>query len=200
MRLSLYTDRYLPKSGPGYADVVVSYDQPQSAELVSFPLATIHYCAFSSRDYIDTYGAPSGPLDVGGHRLLNHALYSEKPGWRDKTAQITALVEPAITTDCSAAMLQATAAGAGIAVMPSWAANFDDRLVSLPIPPLASVRLWLSYHENARRVPRVRSVVEWMRAVFDRKRQPWFREEFIPPGLFDRPPPGGWPDDKTASG
>jgi DNA-binding transcriptional LysR family regulator len=200
LRLSLFTDRYLPKSGPGYADVVVSFDQPKAPELISFPLATVHYCVFTSRDYVDTYGAPTGPLDIGGHRLLNHAFYTEQAGWKDKTAQITALVEPAITTDCSSALLHATASGAGISVMPSWAARLDPRLTVLPIPPLASVRLWLSYNENARRIPRVRSVVDWMRDVFDRKRHPWFREEFIPPSLFDRPPPGGWTDDKTASG
>src|SRR5262245_17701877 len=70
LKLSLLTDRYLPKSGPGYADVVLSFDQPQAAELISLPLATVHYCAFASRDYIATYGVPSGPLDLGGHRLL----------------------------------------------------------------------------------------------------------------------------------
>jgi len=108
LRLSLLTDRYLPRSGPAFADVVVSFDQPRSQELVSFPLATVHYCAFSTKEYATTYGAPSGPLDVGGHRLLNHALYSEQPGWREKTPQITALVEPTLTTDCSPALLHAT--------------------------------------------------------------------------------------------
>ncbi len=196
LRLSLLTDRYLPKSGPGYADVVVSFDQPKVADMISFPLAMIHYCVFTSREYIDTYGAPTGPLDVGGHRLLNHTLYCERPGWKEKTPQITALVEPAILTDCSSALLHATASGAGIAVMPSYAARFDKRLLALDIPPLASVRLWLSYHENARRVPRIRSVVDFMRDVFDRKRNPWFREEFIPPNLFDAMPEGGWPDER----
>jgi DNA-binding transcriptional LysR family regulator len=195
LKLSLLTDRYLPKAGPGYADVVVSYDQPQAAELISFPLATVHYCVFAAHDYVATYGAPSGPLDIGGHRLLNHTLYSEQPGWRDKTAQISSLAEPAITTDCSAALLHATASGAGISVMPSYAARLDPRLTPLPIPPMASVRLWLSYHENARRVPRIRSVVDWMREVFDRKRNPWFREEFIPPSQFDRAQ-SNWPEEK----
>lgn len=199
LKLSLLTDRYLPKAGPGYADVVVSYEQPQAAELISFPLATVHYCAFASRDYISTYGAPIGPLDVGGHRLLNHSLYAEQPGWREKTSQIASLVEPSITTDCSSAMLAACASGAGIAVMPSYAAQLDLRLTTLPIPPMASVRLWLSYNETARRVPRIRAVVDWMRDVFDRRRNPWFREEFIPPSMFEGTR-GSWPDEKAANG
>ncbi len=198
LRLSLLSDRYLPRQGQGYADIVVGFEQPRQAEVISFPLATLHYCVFSSREYMATYGAPTGPLDVANHRVLNHTLYSETPGWKEKTAQIAALVEPTILTDCSAALLQATAAGAGISVMPSYAARLDSRLVALPIPPLASVKVWISYHESARRVPRIRTVVTWMRDIFDRKRNPWFREEYVPPSLFDAVPAGGWPDERVA--
>jgi DNA-binding transcriptional LysR family regulator len=198
LKLSILSDRYLPKAGPGYADVVVSFEQAKQSEVISFPLATLHYCVFSSRDYLDTYGAPSGPLDVANHRVLNHSLYVETPGWKEKTSQIAALVEPTIITDTSSALLQATASGAGISVMPSYAARLDSRLTALPIPPLASVKVWLSYHETARRVPRIRTVVDWMRDIFDRKKNPWFREEYIPPSLFDTPPAGGWPDERAA--
>ena len=198
LRLSILSDRNLPRQGQGYADVVVGFDQPKQAEVISFPVATLHYCAFSSRTYMSTYGSPAGLLDVGNHRVLNHAHYTENPGWKDKTAQIAGLVEPSILTDCSASLLNATASGAGIAVMPSYAARLDDRLVALPIPPLASVKVWLSFHESARRVPRIRTVVTWMRNTFDRRNNPWFREEFVPPSLFDAPPVGGWPEEKVA--
>ena len=196
--MSLLSDRNLPKQGQGYADVVVGFDQPKQAEVISFPVATLHYCAFSSREYIATYGAPQALLDVGQHRVLNHTHYTENSGWKDKTAQIAGLVEPAILTDCSASLLNATAAGAGIAVMPSYASRLDSRLVALPIPPLASVKIWLSFHESARRVPRIRTVVTWMREIFDRRKNPWFREEFVPPSLFDAPSTQTWVEDKVA--
>ena len=198
LRLSILSDRNLPKQGQGYADVVVGFEQPKQAEVISFPVATLHYCAFSSRDYIATYGAPAGMLDVGQHRILNHTHYTENPGWKDKTAQIAGLIEPTILTACSASLLNATAAGAGIAVMPSYASRLDSRLVALPVPPLASVKVWLSFHESARRVPRIRTVVTWMRDIFDRRKNPWFRDEFVPPSLFDAPPIGGWPEEKVA--
>ena len=198
LRLSILSDRNLPKQGQGYADVVVGFEQPKQAEVISFPVATLHYCAFSSRDYIATYGSPAGLLDVGHHRVLNHMHYTENPGWKDKTAQIAALIEPTILTDCSASLLNATAAGVGIAVMPSYASRLDSRLIALPVPPLASVKIWLSFHESARRVPRIRTVVTWMRDIFDRRKNPWFREEFVPPSLFDAPPVGGWPEEKVA--
>lgn len=199
LRLSLLSDRNLPKQGQGYADVVVGFDQPKQAEVISFPVATLHYCAFSSRDYIATYGAPAGPLDMGQHRVLNHTHYTENAGWKDKTAQIAGLIEPAIMTDCSASLLNATAAGAGIAVMPSYASRLDRRLVALPIPPLASVKVWLSFHESARRVPRIRTVVSWLRNTFDRRGNPWYRDEYVPPSQFDAPATAAWADDKVVA-
>jgi DNA-binding transcriptional LysR family regulator len=198
MRLTMLSDRYLPKSGQGYADVVIGFDQPSQADVISFPVATLHYCVFASRDYIATYGAPTGPLDVAQHRVLNHMLYAQNPGWKDNTAHVAALVEPTVITDCSASLLQATAAGAGIAVMPSYAARLDPRLIALPIPPMASVKVWLGFHESARRAPRVRTVVTWMRHIFDRRRNPWFRSDFVPPSLFDHAPSTNWPDDRAA--
>ena len=79
--------------------------------------------------------------------------------------------------------------------MPSYAARLDSRLVALPIPPLASVKVWLSFHETARRTPRVRTVVTWMRELFDRRRNPWFREEYVPPSLFEG---AAWQDERAA--
>jgi DNA-binding transcriptional LysR family regulator len=195
LRLVLQSDRNLPRQGQGYADIVVGFEQPHQADTICFPLATLHYCVFSSHRYIETYGAPTGPLNVADHRILNHMLYGENPGWKDKTAQIASLIEPTILTDCSASLLQATASGAGIAVMPSYAARLDDRLLALPLPPLASVKVWLSFHESARRTPRVRRVVSWMRDLFDRRRNPWFREEYVPPALFEA---AAWQDERAA--
>jgi DNA-binding transcriptional LysR family regulator len=198
LRLTLLSDRNLPRQGQGHADVVVSFEQPKQAEVISFPIATLHYCVFASRDYLSIYGAPSGPLDVAQHRVLNHTLYAENPGWKEKTAQIAALVEPTLLTDCSASLLQATASGAGIAVMPSYAAQLDQRLVALPMPPMASVKVWLSFHESARRAPRVRTVVTWMRLIFDRRKCPWFRDEYVPPSLFGSAATIAWPDERAA--
>lgn len=198
MRLTMLSDRYLPKAGQGYADVVIGFEQPSQSDVISFPLATFHYCAFASHEYISTYGAPTGPLDAGQHRVLNHTLYAQNAGWKDSTAHVAALVEPTMITDCSASLLQATATGAGIAVMPSYAAMLDQRLVALPIPPMASVKVWLSFHESARRAPRVRTVVTWMRQVFDRRKSPWFRDDYVPPSLFGSPPAAGWADDQAA--
>ena len=40
LRLSILSDRNLPKQGQGYADVVVGFEQPKQAEVISFPVAS----------------------------------------------------------------------------------------------------------------------------------------------------------------
>jgi hypothetical protein len=82
--------------------------------------------------------------------------------------------------------------------MPSYAAQLDQRLVALPMPPMASVKVWLSFHESARRAPRVRTVVTWMRLIFDRRKSPWFRDEYVPPSLFSSAATIAWPDERAA--
>ena len=52
--------------------------------------------------------------------------------------------------------------------------------------------IWLTYHPDAARVPRVRRMIDWIIESFDPKVFPWFRDEFIHPrdlpGLYSGPP------------
>ncbi len=87
-------------------------------------MATLHYCAFSSRDYMcNLWLARRACWMSGNHRVLNHVHYTENPGWKDKTAQIAGAgralnLNGLLAHPCC----NAAASGAGIAVMPSYAA------------------------------------------------------------------------------
>jgi len=41
--------------------------------------------------------------------------------------------------------------------------------------------IWLTYHADAKRIGRVRRVIDWLVASFDPREFPWFRDEFIHP-------------------
>lgn len=41
--------------------------------------------------------------------------------------------------------------------------------------------VWLTYHPDAIRTPKVRRLVDWVIESFDAKKFPWFRDEFIHP-------------------
>ncbi len=44
--------------------------------------------------------------------------------------------------------------------------------------------VWLTYHPDVARIPRVRHVIDWVVDSFDPRRFPWFRDEFIHPREF----------------
>ena len=71
--------------------------------------------------------------------------------------------------------------------------NAEPAVIARRVPSLVRAT-----NESARRSPRVRSVVTWMREVFDRRKNPWFREDYVPPSLFGTPPAAGWTDDRAA--
>ena len=78
--------------------------------------------------------------------------------------------------------LEACAAGAGIAAMPSYVSEIEDRLTPLTnIKPLATVRFWLAYTERVRNMDVSQPVLHWIRSCFDPVRNPCFREIYVPP-------------------
>jgi hypothetical protein len=45
----------------------------------------------------------------------------------------------------------------------------------------------MTYHPDVRSVRRVAAFIDWLRALFDTKRYPWFRDEFIHPNDLSKP-------------
>jgi hypothetical protein len=41
--------------------------------------------------------------------------------------------------------------------------------------------IWLTYHPAISKIPRVRSLLDWVIKAFDGHRFPWFQDEFIHP-------------------
>ena len=80
------------------------------------------------------------------------------------------------------------AAGAGIAAMPSYVSEIEDRLTPLTdIQPLSTVRFWLAYTERVRNMEASQPVLHWIRSCFDPARNPCFREVYVPPSRRARP-------------
>ena len=56
------------------------------------------------------------------------------------------------------------------------------RVVPVDIDPMRfQFDIWLTYHPDANRIPRVRRMIDWIIDAFDPKQFPWFRDEFIHP-------------------
>jgi hypothetical protein len=43
------------------------------------------------------------------------------------------------------------------------------------------IEIWMTFHEGAAHIPRVRRLVDWLVEAFSPRKFPWFRDEFISP-------------------
>ena len=172
----------------GEIDLSIDFSETSSQDVVSTPIAKLHYCLYASRDYLNTYGAPKSLAELAQHRTVRHSAYREQRGsWHPKAEAAGQLAGTHVITNSSAALVLAIQHGGGIGSLPTAMELHDLNLVMLEdIEPLAHPVLWLRHHPAATRQGRVQRVKEWIQRTFDGADKPWFREDFIHPRDFDK--------------
>ncbi len=179
-----WSDR--PPAGP--TDLFVQYDNGGGdPDIISTPLAHIHYAMFAAPEYLELYGAPKSLQEVASHRLVHHsAMTRQRENWAAKTDAFHQVAEYSLLTNSSTAMVEAVRAGGGISSLPTYVLTFAPELVMLDIPPMARLQLWVCHHRDLARSARVKLAVAWLQELFDPRTQPWYRAEFIHPDAFDQ--------------
>jgi DNA-binding transcriptional LysR family regulator len=163
-------------------DINVHYVAPADGDSVSVPVAMFHFVPFASRDYLARYGTPRDAKDLSGHRLMDLALHLTDMGswasWsRDQVSTRTVLF-----TNVSGCLAEAVRCGAGIALLPTYAALIDENLVSFDVGVRFQMPVFLSHAREAAQKWQVRAVLEFLRGhVFNVEEMPWFRESFEEP-------------------
>lgn len=172
-----------PNLADGDADIAIQFEKPTAANIVARQLGWLHYILYAAPGYIATHGEPKSMSDLQSHKCLR--LSSEEyqtECWKKAATAWGAILPQTMATDASTVLVEACAAGAGIAAMPSYVSEIEDRLTPLTdIKPLATVRFWLAYTERVRNMEASQPVLHWIRSCFDPVRNPCFREIYVPP-------------------
>lgn len=170
------------------ADLTLSFDRNEHPDAVAQPLASLHYCLFASREYIERRGLPKTAAEVPSHCILHHVAQSRQPeGWDRRSQALQQLSERGLETNSSAVILMATRSGAGIAALPSAVLEFAPELVMVLPEPVARLRLYLLRPRREQCSAKVRRTIEWIESIFDPERFPWWREDFTPPAPLPTP-------------
>jgi DNA-binding transcriptional LysR family regulator len=74
--------------------------------------------------------------------------------------------------------------GAGIGLLPTYVEAVHGDMVALDLAPAFPLDIWITYHADAKIIPRVRRTIEWLTEAFDPRLHPWFRDEFVHPRKF----------------
>jgi len=170
------------------ADAAVQLNKPTNPDLKIVKLGRLHSMPFAAPSYIETYGAPKTIEEGLKHRLVLQVA--------DQTATLELFERTypgvsqeglvAMRTNVSSAHYWSVAKGAGIGILPTYASAVGARVTPIDVGLNFHFDIWLTYHPDAVRIPRVRRMVDWLVDAFDPKRFPWFRDEFIHPSDLPR--------------
>jgi len=171
------------------ADLAVQIEEPVPRDLKVRRIGRMHVMPCASQDYIDRYGMPQTKDDVAAqHRLVMQYAdqgrgahyYNELFPGRVQTGFMT------MRTDASTAMYAAVLNGLACGWLPTYYFALGTTVVPLDIGHVIPFDIWLSYHPDAAKLPRVRRMIDWTIDVFDPQQNPWFRDDFIHPREFTK--------------
>lgn len=165
------------------ADVAVQLTRPTAPDLKVVKLGRMHVMLYASESYLRTYGEPKTRQELYKHRLIMQfadqtAAKEIYESWFPDIPQDKFLM---VRNNVSSANLWMISKGAGIGLLPTYATAIGARVVPLSIDLHRPFDIWLTYHPDANRIPRVRHLIDWMIEAFNPAIYPWFRDEFINP-------------------
>jgi DNA-binding transcriptional LysR family regulator len=165
------------------ADVAVQLEEPGNPNLKRVKIGRMHIMPFVSPSYVEIYGMPRDLDDLQqNHRMvIQEAEQTRGKEMYDKHAVREQLGFVAMRNNVSSAHVWAVSKGAGIGWLPTYIPAIAGPLIPLDIGVKFPLDIWLTYHPDAKRIPRVKQLIDWTIQSFDGRKYPWFRDEFVHP-------------------
>ena len=165
------------------ADVAVQLKNPDQPDLKRIKIGRLHIMPFVSPSYVEIHGTPKSVDDLRrNHRIvIQDAEQTRSEEMYRKYAGREQLGFVAMRNNVSTAHLWSIAKGAGVGWLPTYVPALGDPLIPLDIGVDFALDIWLVYHPDAKKIPRVRQVIDWIIRSFDRRKFPWFSDEFVHP-------------------
>ena len=165
------------------ADVAVQLEEPGNPNLKRVKIGRMHIMPFVSPSYVEIYGMPRDLDDLQqNHRMvIQEAEQTKGKEMYDKHAVREQLGFVAMRNNVSSAHVWAVSKGAGIGWLPTYIPAIAGPLIPLDIGVKFPLDIWLTYHPDAKRIPRVKQLIDWTIQSFDGRKYPWFRDEFVHP-------------------
>jgi DNA-binding transcriptional LysR family regulator len=156
------------------ADVALRLRRPAQADLIQRRLFTVHFHVYASPDYIKRFGEPKSLEDLDNHRILSFGgaqpSYLLEVHWLATAGRQGR--EPRqyhYVINHMAGLRTAVESGAGIAVLPDYAAFGNPALVQiLRDTDMPSLDSYIVYAEEMRSVARVQAFRDFLVAKAQR--------------------------------
>jgi DNA-binding transcriptional LysR family regulator len=165
------------------ADAAVQLTRPPNPDVKIVKLGRLHSMPFAAPSYVNTYGTPKTLEELFKHRVVLQV--AEQTAMKEIYERVAPHVPQvgfvAMRNNVSSAHIWAISKGAGIGWAPTYVHAIGGRMVPIELDLHFEFDIWLTYHPDAARIPRVRRMIDWIIDSFDPRKFPWFRDEFIHP-------------------
>lgn len=156
------------------ADVAIRLRRPAQPDLIQRRLFTVHYHVFASAEYIKRFGEPKTIEDLDEHRIVSFG--GDQPSYLMATHWLSTAGregrEPRtvhFTVNNISALQVAVETGAGIGILPDYAANGNPSLQQvLRDVEMPNLESYLVYAEEVRSVARVQAFRDFLVAKAQR--------------------------------
>ena len=147
------------------ADIALRMIKPGGDGLIARRIGAVGYGLYGARDYLRRTKpkdwAYIGYNDSFAHIDLHHWLLAQA---KDRPL--------AFMTNDMTSLYQAARAGMGVTMLPHYLGSSDPLLRRVAAEPAAADReMWLVVHPDLRRAPRIRAVMDYLVALFQRDRR-----------------------------
>jgi DNA-binding transcriptional LysR family regulator len=144
------------------ADIAITVERPAQGRLVARRLVTYALGLYAAGPYLDRFGRPQTAADLRGHRLVGHVedlVYSPSLHY---AGEILSDWQSRFEISSALGQTEAVAAGAGIGILHAFMAAGRPGLER--VLPEREIRreYWLTTHETARDLARIRTVADFI--------------------------------------
>jgi DNA-binding transcriptional LysR family regulator len=150
------------------ADLAIMLERPERGQYVYTKLCDYRLRLYGTPDYLQQHAPIQSAADLRQHAFINYVAdlaFSHELLYLERTA-------PNVTASlCSTSVIaqyHAALQGSALAILPCFMAEPDPRLVSiLPDEVMVTRRFWLCSREELRKLRRITSLWDYLRAAAD---------------------------------
>jgi DNA-binding transcriptional LysR family regulator len=153
------------------ADIAITIERPEQGRLMFSKLTDYSLGLYASEAYLAEYGTPADVEALKRHRRIGYVedlIFSPSLNY---TGEIMRDWDAAFEISSATGQTEAVRSGAGIGILHNYIAGQYPELLRI-MPHLGISRsYWTAYHESARQLVRVRTVVDFLQELVAEERR-----------------------------
>lgn len=153
------------------ADIAITIERPEQGRLMFSKLTDYSLGLYASGDYLADYGTPDDVEALKRHRRIGYVedlIFSPSLNF---TGEIMRDWDAAFEISSATGQTEAVRSGAGIGILHNYIAGQYPELLRIMPHLTISRSYWTAYHESARQLVRVRTVVDFLQELVAEERR-----------------------------